>query len=54
MSCAKEIWRQEGMHGFWRGFSACAIRAIFANAVGFYVYETAKDIFTYDDDEGEN
>lgn len=52
-NCTMEIYRQEGLRGFWRGFSACAMRAVFANAVGFYAYESAKDIFFYNDEGDE-
>lgn len=30
--------------GLWKGFSACAIRAFYANAIGFYTFELAKEI----------
>ena len=29
---------------FWRGYSVCALRAILVNSVGFFVFETAKNI----------
>jgi len=45
ISCAKDIWRQEGLRGFWRGFSACTMRAMIANAFTFVAYEEAKKIF---------
>eukprot|EP01016_Furgasonia_blochmanni_P013166 TRINITY_DN1666_c0_g2_i4.p1 TRINITY_DN1666_c0_g2~~TRINITY_DN1666_c0_g2_i4.p1 ORF type:complete len:285 (-),score=52.79 TRINITY_DN1666_c0_g2_i4:186-1040(-) len=45
--CAADIWRTKGLMGFWRGFSACAIRACYANAMGFLAYEFVREsIFT--------
>ena len=31
----KEIWRNEGWRGFWKGFSACTLRATIPNGFGF-------------------
>lgn len=45
IDCAKKIYKSEGKMGFWRGFSACAIRAVIANAVGFFAYEQTKSLF---------
>jgi solute carrier family 25 carnitine/acylcarnitine transporter 20/29 len=45
IDCAKKISKTEGAMGFWRGFSACAIRAMIANAAGFFAYEQAKTLF---------
>lgn len=50
VECAREIYKKDGLLGFWRGFSVCGTRAVFANAVGFYAYEKAKDIFLYQED----
>ena len=47
ISCTKEIYRKNGFMGFWRGFSACAIRAFFANGFMFMAYEFASN--KYDD-----
>ena len=41
ISWSKEIWESEGLIGFWRGFSACSIRAFWANACMFSAYEFA-------------
>lgn len=45
ISCARDIYRQEGLRGFWRGFSACTMRAAIANAFTFVAYEEAKKLF---------
>jgi len=45
INCAKDIYRHEGLRGFWRGFSACTMRAMIANAFTFVAYEEAKKIF---------
>jgi len=45
ISCAKDIYRHEGLRGFWRGFSACTMRAGIANAFTFVAYEEAKKLF---------
>lgn len=45
IACMNHIWKEKGMMGFWNGFSACAMRAVLANAVGFFAYEQAKSLF---------
>jgi len=47
ISCSKEIYKLDGFMGFWRGFSACALRAFFANGFMFMAYEFASN--KYDD-----
>lgn len=42
--CYKQIRKQYGRLGLWKGFSACLIRAFYANAIGFYTYEISKDL----------
>jgi solute carrier family 25 carnitine/acylcarnitine transporter 20/29 len=42
VNCGREIYRAEGMRGFWQGFSACTARAIFANSLMFAAYEFAQ------------
>lgn len=42
MDCYKQIKEKEGRKGLWRGFSACLIRAFYANAIGFYAYEISR------------
>ena len=42
IECAKFIYNNEnGIKGFWRGFSACSARAVFANSFMFVAYEYA-------------
>lgn len=41
ISCTKDIWRNHGWYGFWRGFTPCAIRAFWANGFMFMAYEFA-------------
>jgi len=47
ISCGKDIWKYEGMHGFWRGFSACAMRSIVSEACTFFVYEKSRKYFSH-------
>jgi solute carrier family 25 carnitine/acylcarnitine transporter 20/29 len=42
ISCSKAIYQAEGVRGFWQGFSACASRAVIANALMFVAYEHAQ------------
>ncbi len=42
ISCAKDIWTKNGAKGFVKGFSACSIKAIIAEAMTFFVYENTK------------
>jgi len=46
ISCTKDIWKTEGMKGFWRGFSACALRSVVSEAFSFFVYEKSKKFLT--------
>jgi solute carrier family 25 carnitine/acylcarnitine transporter 20/29 len=43
IDCAKLIYKEQGISGFWRGFSACTIRALLSNSVLFLSYETSKN-----------
>ena len=36
---AKEIWRKDGLGGFYRGVGICSLRAFVVNAVQWYAYE---------------
>lgn len=44
MSTAKQIWQQNGVGGFFKGFTPCITRAFPANAVTFLLYEWSKRI----------
>lgn len=35
--------KAEGILSLWNGFSACMLRAFYANAIGFYAYEMSKE-----------
>ncbi|KKA26003.1 hypothetical protein TD95_002723 [Thielaviopsis punctulata] len=35
----REMWRTEGMRGFWRGVGVCSVRGFVVNAVTWGVYE---------------
>ncbi|KAL9025213.1 MAG: hypothetical protein Q9196_005926 [Gyalolechia fulgens] len=37
---AKEIWRTDGVRGYWRGFLPCFMRAFPANAVALLAFES--------------
>lgn len=41
INCGKSIYQEEGLKGFWRGFSACTARAVIANSFMFVAYEFA-------------
>ena len=47
IDCFRKTLRNEGIAGFWKGFSACAIRATFAEAITFTVYEKFRKRFVY-------
>ena len=36
---AREVWRRDGVKGYWRGFYPCFLRAFFANAVALMAFE---------------
>ena len=36
---AREIWRESGLRGFYRGVGVCSLRAFVVNAVQWYAYE---------------
>ena len=42
--CAKEIYASAGVRGFFVGFSACALRAMPANAAAFGGFELAMSL----------
>ena len=42
VSCAKNVWNQGGFRGFFKGFSACSIKAVVAEGVTFFVYENTR------------
>lgn len=41
--CLKYRIKSDGVLSLWRGFSACMLRAFYANAIGFYAYEISKN-----------
>ena len=45
INCGKHIYQTEGIHGFWKGFSACSARAVVANSFMFMAYEYAQKHF---------
>ena len=42
--CVKQIWRAEGLRGFFVGFSPCLIRSFPANAAAFLGFEIAMKL----------
>lgn len=42
IECLKWRIKNEGIKSLWRGFSACMLRAFYANAISFYAYEISK------------
>jgi len=47
ITCAGDIWRRGGVSGFTKGFSACSIKAVLAEALTFFVYEKTKSYAKY-------
>ena len=47
ISCTREVWRKDGLRGFTRGFSACSIKAIVAEATTFFIFENTKKCTKY-------
>lgn len=45
IDCVQKTWKTQGLNGFYKGFSACILRAGPANAATFIAYETAMNIF---------
>ena len=41
-NCGLQIYASEGFHGFWKGFSACTIKATIPNGLMFVAYEFAQ------------
>lgn len=50
----KEIYKTEGVKGFFRGFNAITGRAVIGNAFGFWGWETSKKIIKLDGLSNEN
>ncbi|EFA83131.1 mitochondrial substrate carrier family protein [Heterostelium album PN500] len=44
MDCASKIYKQQGIAGFYKGFTPCFIRSFPANAACFVLYEKAREI----------
>ncbi|KAL6047969.1 Solute carrier family 25 member 22 [Balamuthia mandrillaris] len=42
LDCTRQIFRREGLLGFWKGFMPCLIRAGPVNAATFFVYENTR------------
>lgn len=43
--CSQEIYRNNGVRGFWIGFAACSYRAFIVGAIKFTAYELASQSF---------
>ena len=46
MALTKDVWRNEGIPGFYRGLLPCLLRAFPAAASTFLAYEYSKDFLT--------
>ena len=44
MDCARQLMRQEGMAGIYRGLALCCLRSVPNTGVQFAVYEACKDL----------
>ena len=43
-SCARHLWRTEGLKGFYRGFLPCLLRSFPTNGAAFVAAETVLSI----------
>jgi hypothetical protein len=43
---SRSIWRTQGWMGFWRGFSACFLRATIPNGFGFLTNDMVMNVLT--------
>ena len=48
LEVASEIYKSNGIRGFFLGFNAIMGRAIFGNAFGFWGWETSKQLISLD------
>lgn len=44
LDCGRKIYAAEGWRGFWKGFSACLVRAFPVNAATFLAFETTRKL----------
>ncbi len=44
--CARQIYKSNGLKGFWIGIEPCLVRAAIANAFGIALYEESQYYFT--------
>lgn len=44
--CSKDLYREKGFSGFWKGYGPCMLRAVTANAILFVTYENVKLILS--------
>ena len=47
INCVKDVLKTQGIRGFTKGYSACIIKAMIAEASTFYVYENTKKLTAY-------
>ena len=45
MDALRKIWAQEGVRGFYRGWSANTLKVVPQNAIRFVSYEAHKGVF---------
>lgn len=41
-NCLVDIVKNQGVKSLFKGYSVCIFRAFYANAIGFYAFESAK------------
>ncbi|CAD8061295.1 unnamed protein product [Paramecium primaurelia] len=46
LDCLRKKIISEGIGSIWKGYSVCIFRSFYANAIGFYAYELAKENIT--------
>ena len=45
INCGKAIWKEAGYRGFWVGFKACSMRAVYVGITEFATYEYSLKLF---------
>jgi len=53
-SCARQIWRSEGVRGYWKGFSPVLLSAFPVNACGFLAYEGVVKLLVSQSDSSQS
>ncbi len=47
MTCARDIWKKNGIQGFIRGLKPCLIRSILGDGIGIIIYEKCQELLSH-------